>query len=159
MIVPDMGNHPDWIFYRDDKPSEADVMPRLLAEFPGFRPRWEKHLELWKGKPAGSYNDITQFVHFVVEDLYPNRNTEDLQRAFDLMEHWLVNGNKNLPDLIGIGFLEDLQNVASWQAFGKEAFIPFLGPQCRQVWNEIEKTWAGKTNLMEVFRAEDRKPE
>jgi hypothetical protein len=49
--------------------------------------------------------------------------------------------------------------VASWQAFGKEAFIPFLGPQCRQEWNEIERTWAGKTSLMEVFLAEGKKPE
>jgi hypothetical protein len=79
--------------------------------------------------------------------------------TFNLMEHWLVNGNRNLRDLIGIGFLEDLQNVASWQAFGKEAFILFLGPQCRQAWNEIERTWAGKTSLMEVFRAEGKKPE
>jgi hypothetical protein len=74
----------------------------------------------------------------------PNGNTEDLQRAFDLMECWLVHGNKNLRDLIGIGFLEDLQNAASWQAFGEKAFIPFLGPQCRQAWNEIERTWAVK---------------
>jgi len=82
---------------------------------------------LWKGKPAGTYNDIAQFAHFVVEDLYPNGNTEDLQRAFNLMEHWLVNGNRNLRDLIGIGFLEDLQNVASWQAFGKKHLFRFSG--------------------------------
>jgi hypothetical protein len=157
MIIPSMGNNPDWIFYRDGKASEAEVMPRLIAEFRGFRPRWEKHLEFWEGKPAGSYNDIAHFVHFVVQDLYPNGDTESLQRAFDLMEHWLVNGNQNLRDLITIGFLEDLQNVASWQAFGKEAFIPFLGPQCRQAWNEIERTWAGKTSLMEVLREENKK--
>ena len=66
MIIPNMGNNPDWIFYRDDKPSEAEVMPRLIAEFPVFRPRWEKHLEFWKGEPAGSYN-VAQFVHFVVQ--------------------------------------------------------------------------------------------
>jgi hypothetical protein len=67
MIVAMDGN-PDWIFFHDDKPSEAEVMPRLIAEFPGFRPRWEKHLALWKGKPAGSYNDIAEFAHFVVHD-------------------------------------------------------------------------------------------
>jgi Zn-dependent M32 family carboxypeptidase len=93
-----MGGNPDWIFYHDDKPSEAEVMPRLIADFPGFRPRWEKHLELWKGKPAGSYNDIAEFAHVVVDDLYPNGNTADLQRVFDLMEQWLVNGNQNLRD-------------------------------------------------------------
>jgi hypothetical protein len=48
-------------------------MRRLIAEFPGFRPRREKHLELWKGEPAGNYNnDIAGFLHFVVQDLYPN---------------------------------------------------------------------------------------
>jgi len=36
------------------------------------------------------YNDIAQFAQFAVQDLYPNGNTADLQRAFDLMEHWLV---------------------------------------------------------------------
>jgi hypothetical protein len=154
-----MGGNPDWIFYHDDKPSEAEVMPRLIAEFPGFRPRWEKHLEFWKGEPAGSYNDIAEFAHFVVDDLYPNGSTADLQRAFDLMEQWLVNGNQNLRGLIAIGFLEDVQNVASWQAFGKEVFIPFLGPQCHQAWNEIEKTWAGKTSLMEVVWDEGKKRE
>ena len=79
-----MSDSPDWTFYRHDKPTEAEVMPRLVAEFPTFRPRWEKHLEWWKGEPAGNYNDIAEFVRFVVRDLYPNRNTEDLQRAFDL---------------------------------------------------------------------------
>ena len=154
-----MGGNPDWIFYHDDKPGEAEVMPRLIAEFPGFRPRWEKHLEVWQGEPAGSYNDIAEFAHFVVQDLYPDGYTADLQRAFALMEHWLVNGNRNLRELIAIGFLEDVQNVASWRAFGKEAFVPFLGPQCRKAWDEIEKTWAGKTSLMEVVREEGKKRE
>ena len=159
MIMANMGNNPDWIFHRDDRPSEAEVMPRLIAEFPGFHARWEKHLESWQGEPAGNYNDIAQFVHFVVKELYPTGKTADLQHAFDLVEQWLVNGNQNLRDLIVIGFLEDLQNVASWQEFGREVFIPFLGPQSHQAWNEIERTWASKTSLMEVIRAERKRPD
>ena len=155
----DCSRMPDWIFHRDDKLTEAEVMPRLVAEFPAFRPRWEKHLESWKGEAAGNYNDVAEFVHFVVQDLYPSGNTEGLQHAFDLMEHWLVNGNEHLRGLIAIGFLETVQTQASWQTFGSEAFIPFLGPNCRQAWNEIERTWAGKTSLMEVIRAENKKPE
>lgn len=154
-----MSGNPNWTFYRDDKPSEAEVMPRLVAEFPAFRPRWEKHLELWKGEPAGNYNDIAEFVDFVVKDLYPSGNTEELRHVFDLMEHWLVNGNEKLRGLVAIGFLESLQNAASWQTFGREAFIPLLGPQSRQAWNEIERMWVGKTSLMEVVRDEAKKGE
>jgi hypothetical protein len=148
---------PDWVFHRDDKLTEVEVMPRLIADFPDFRSRWERHLELWKGKPAGSYNDIVQFAHFVAEDLYPKGKTADLQHVFDLVEHWLVNGNQNLRDLIANGFLEDLQNVASWREFGKEVLIPFLGPESRKAWNEIEKIWVGKTSLMDVARDELKK--
>jgi hypothetical protein len=150
---------PDWVFHHNGELTEAEVLPRLIADFPGFRPRWEKHLDFWKGKPAGGYNDIAEFAHFVVQDLYPNGNTAELQHAFELMEHWLVNGNQNLRTLIAIGFLEDVQNVASWQAFGREAFILFLGPQCRLAWNEIERTWANKASLMEVVRDEGKKRE
>ncbi len=122
-------------------------MPRLVAEFPGFRSRWEKHVESWNGKPAGNYNDITQFVYFVVEDLYPSGKTEEVHRLFDMMEDWLKNGSHGVQELVVVGFFEDLQNLASQQAFGKEAFVPFLGPKSREEWDELERLWAGKSNI------------
>ena len=139
-----MANNPDWVFYRHDGPTEAEVMTQLLAGFPGFRPRWEKHLASWDGEPAGNYIDIGEFVYFVVEDLYPSGKSEEVQRAFDLMENWLMNGHVNVQELVVIGFLEDLQNLASQQPFGKEAFIPFLGPKSREGWDDLEKFWEGK---------------
>jgi hypothetical protein len=57
-----------------------------------------------------------------------------------------------------IGFLEDVQNIASWQPFGKAVFIPFLKPQSHDAWNEIERVWAGKTSLMDVVREESKTP-
>jgi hypothetical protein len=138
-----MDNNPNWTFYHHDGPTEADVMPRLLAEFPGFRPRWEKHRESWEGQPAGSYIDISQFVSFVVEDLYTIGKTEEVQRAFDLMEYWLNNSNASVRALIVIGFFEDLQNLASQQTFGEEAFVPFLGPRSRVAWDELERFGSG----------------
>ena len=61
-----MSDSPDWVFSRDEKLTEAEVMPRLVAAFPGFRPRWEEHLAYWKGASAGNYVDLAEFVHFVV---------------------------------------------------------------------------------------------
>jgi len=151
-----MSAGPDWIFYRDGKLTEADLMPRLLTEFSGFRSRWQAHLESWRGKPAGKYNDMAEFVHFVVEDLYPSKQTQDVKRVFELMEQWLTSGNETVRELVAVGFLETLQSVASWQSFGKEAFIPFLGPKSQEAWKEIERVWAGKTDLAEVIHAERR---
>ena len=139
-----MGSNPDWVSYHHDGPTEAEIMPQLVAEFPGFHARWEKHLAFWDGEPAGSYNDIREFVWFVVEDLYPSGKAEEVQRVFDLMEHWLKTGHAKVQELVVIGFLEDLQNLASQQPFGKEAFIPFLGPKSREAWDDLERFWAGK---------------
>ncbi len=122
-------------------------MPRLVAEFPAFRPRWDKHLEYWEGKPAGYYNDITEFVYFVVRDLYPSGQIEEVHRALDMMEDLLKNGSSAVQELVVIGFFEDLQNLASRQAFGKEAFIPFLGPKSREAWDELERFWSGEGNV------------
>ena len=73
---------------------------------------------------------------------------------FGLMEKWLVDGSQAVRGLVVIGFLETLQNVTSWQAFGKVAFIPFLGPKSREAWDDVERMWAGKSSLFEVIRAE-----
>src|SRR5690349_4825827 len=139
-----MESKPDWVFYHHDGPSEAEVMPQLVAAFPGFRSRWEKHLQLWDGEPAGNYIDIAEFVRFVVEDLYPSEKAEEVQRVFDLMELWLKTGHANVQELVVTGFLEDLQNFAAQQPFGKEAFIPFLGPKSREAWYDLERFWEGK---------------
>lgn len=137
-------NEPDWIFYQHDGPTEVDVLPRLVEEFPDFRPRWQKHLEGWEGKPAGHYNDITVFARFALEDLYITGKTGELKRAFDLMEYWLVKGSSVLQQLIQIGFFEDFQNLALGQKYTLEEFHPFLGPKSREAWDEVVRFWAGE---------------
>jgi hypothetical protein len=151
-----MTEQPDWIFYRDGKHGPEELMPRLVAEFPGFRPRWEKHLHYWNGEPAGAYNDIAEFARYVVKELYPAKETEEIHRAFDIMEEFLASGNQQVQELVAVGFLEDVRNIGSWEAFGSAAFIPFLGQKSREEWDELENVWAGKTSLMEVLEVEQK---
>jgi len=70
-----------------------------------------------------------------------------VQQPFDLMEYWLTNRNQGVQELVVIGFLEDLQNLASRQPSGKDAFVPFLGPKSREAWDEIDRSWAGKHSV------------
>ena len=43
------------------------------------------------------------------------------------MEYWLKDGSKSLRELIVIGFLEDVQNLALGQGLALDSFVPFLG--------------------------------
>jgi len=132
----------------------GETMLTLVETFPAFIPRWRNHLGRWRGKPAGQYNDMGEFVHFVVEDLYEKGNLDELRRVFDCLEKLLAEGSQGTLDLIGIGFFENLRNFASWRPYGSAVFEPFFGPRSREVCEEIRQTWRGKSSLMDVIRAE-----
>jgi hypothetical protein len=51
-------------------------MASLLERFPRFANRWEKYVEFWGGQAQGSYMDMAEFVHFVVENLYEKGNLD-----------------------------------------------------------------------------------
>jgi hypothetical protein len=59
-------------------------------------------------------------------------------------------------NLIGLGFFETLQNVASWRPGGNKVYEQFLGPISKQIWSELQRMWAGKSSLMDVIRAEQK---
>ena len=68
-------------------PATNAVIVFLLEAFPDFAARWKEHIALWGGNPAGSYNDMAEFVHFVVEDLYEKEKARKrCSRAFDSLE-------------------------------------------------------------------------
>jgi hypothetical protein len=126
----------------------------LVKAFPNFSERWRKHLAHWKGEPAGSYIDMAEFVHFVVEDLYEKAKFDEIRRLFELLEKLFVEGDEATQNLIGLGFFETLQNFASWRPYGNKVFEQFLGPMSEQCWREIQRQWAGKSSLMDVIRSE-----
>jgi hypothetical protein len=130
------------------------VITHLREAFPAFSERWKKHVEWWGGSPAGSYNDMAEFVLFTVEDLYEKGNLEDTRRVFDLLEQLLVGADQETRNLIGLGFFETLQNFASHRPAGNGVYVPFFGPISQRIWAELQGMWAGKSSLVDVIRAE-----
>ena len=126
----------------------------LVNAFPQFSSHWREHIAYWGGAPAGSYNDMSQFVHFVVEDLYEKEMTSEVARVFDLLESLLAGADEETTNLIGLGFFETLQNFASWRPYGNKIFEPFMGSRSMEIWLYLRKIWAGKSSLAEVIRAE-----
>jgi hypothetical protein len=130
------------------------IFQSLLIAFPAFSDRWRKHIEWWGGETAGDYMNMSEFVHFVVDDLHETGKIEEVRRAFEFMESRLQESDQGTRDLIGWGFFETLQSVASHRPGGYAEYGQFLGPVSTGVWRRIEKVWAGKSSLMDVIRAE-----
>jgi hypothetical protein len=59
------------------QPPTSPVISTLRQAFPDFSDRWKKHITWWSGKPAGSYMDMAEFVHFVVEAVYEKGNIDE----------------------------------------------------------------------------------
>ncbi len=136
------------------EPSTDPAVSKLREAFPDFSDRWKEHVAWWGGKSAGAYNDMAEFVHFIVEDVYEKGNLDEARRAFLLLEELLVGADEGIRSLIGLGFFETLQNSASCRLGGNKVYEQFLGPMSRQVWNELQEIWVGKSSLMDVIRAE-----
>ena len=136
------------------EPPTSDTLFALLEAFPEFSERWRKHIAWWGGQAAGSYNDMAEFVLFVIEDLDEKGNIEETRRVFLVLERLFVQGDQEVRDLIALGFFETLQCVASWRPYGNKVFEQFMAPTSLQVWREIQQMWAGKNSLADVIRAE-----
>jgi hypothetical protein len=134
--------------------SANEIFRSLLIAFPAFSGRWRKHIEWWGGEPAGDCGDMSAFVHFVVDDLRATGQLGEVRRAFEFMEIRLGQSDQETRELIGWGFFETLQNVASHQPGGYAEYEQFLGSVSTRIWREIEQVWVGKSSLMDVIRAE-----
>lgn len=138
------------------EPTTSPVISALRQAFPDFGERWKKYVASWGGNPAGSCNDMAEFVHFVIEDLHEKGKLDETRRAFQLLEKHLLDADQKTRDIMGLGFFETLQNVASHRPHGNKEYEQYFGPMSKKVWSELQKMWAGKSSLMDVIRAEEK---
>ena len=127
-------------------------MPLLLAACPGFQSEWKKHLAYGNGDEPGAFIDAAEFARYIVES-YERNDTSEFSAAFAAIERILSEGDHEARDIAGIGVLEDIQTIAS-HSCGGDVFVEWLGPTSRVAWVQIAKMWEGKSNLMDVIRAE-----
>lgn len=137
-----------------DEPRTSSVISDFRRAFPGFLQRWRKYIANEGGDSCGAYIDMGEVVHFVVEDVYERGDLDETRRIFEFFEQQLSAANEETTNLIGLGFFETLQCVASWRPGGDRAYEQFLGPISTKIWAELQRLWAGKNSLADVIRAE-----
>jgi hypothetical protein len=116
------------------------VMPELVERFPGFRPRWDAHVDFWEGEEAGLCNDVAEFAHYIHETLEHDPDSEVLPAALTRAEELLETGTDEVKDAIATCFLENLVNRITQETAYTQTFVSLLGPRsleyCR-AWNEF----------------------
>ena len=132
---------------------EKDVVPRLLAVLPGIANQWDEHTEWWGAEEPGAYNNTGEIARYLVQCL-GNDNVQEFPAVFAAVEDVLGTGTPQAKNLIVVGLLESLQNIASHTPEGYSDFEPWLGPQAAQAWKDLERMWEGKSSLMDVVRSE-----
>ena len=134
-----------------------EIVPLFIDICPELRKAWEEHLEYWGDDDRGDYIDISVLAHFIV-DSYKEGHTECFDKIFVLIEEILNNGDYKDKEILTVGLIEDIQNIASHTPDGYHPFEKWLGPFSKKAWAQIEMLWEGKSSLMDVVREENKKP-
>jgi hypothetical protein len=140
-------------------PNNSEAIGVLLESCPGIAPEWEEHLAWWGCEERGYYNDISVIAHYLVNCVRIGQ-TDFFPGVFELVEHYITAGDEDTRNLMIVGLLEGIQNVASWETSGYVVFEQWLGPRSQMAWRQLEQLWEGKSSLMDVIRDErpNRKP-
>ncbi len=110
-------------------------MPMLLEACPSFAEAWaelqsEKSTEL-------TYVCISRFVRHLRE-LQERGDVSAFPNVARVVERFHVEGDSYVREAATVGFLEDLGTED-----GAEFFRPFLGPESRKWFAEVEAFWQG----------------
>jgi hypothetical protein len=122
---------------------EHQLISHLLCEFPQFRSRWDEDPE--RSGVARPYLDMSRFVRFLTDELYEKEDYKQVHSAFERMEQFLRDGTAGVRELVVVGFLETLRNVASWKPYGGDVFVRFLRPESNRFWTKLDAV--GNLNL------------
>jgi hypothetical protein len=128
----------------------TEVGKLFLEVCPTAKAEWKEYLKEYEGERPAHYVEIAVFFSHVVK-CYKQSRTESFPRVFQLVERLIIEGDDYTQGVIIVGFLEGLQNVASWESFGSAVFEPYLGPKSLAAWRELESAWEGNNSLADVI--------
>jgi len=122
------------------------VIPLLLEACPDLQPIWDTYYatNYTSGlRTERSYHsDILPIIKFLFERAR-DQETACFPALFAVIERLLNEGDERVADLVVIGILEGVQNLAINRGLGHAVFLPWLGPQTRELWLGLIEYWDG----------------
>jgi hypothetical protein len=118
--------------------ASQEAFETIIATVPDFQPKYQSFLADWQGEDTPWYLAMGELAHYAVE-AYEKGDTTQYQKLFSAVERVLRNGDSEVQNLIWVGLLEDIQNIASHRSFGPDVFRSWLGPQTLIAWDEVNR--------------------
>lgn len=115
-----------------------EAFETILTAVPDFQPRYQRFLSDWQGEDTPWYLAMGELAHYVIET-YEEGDTTHYQELFSAVERVLQNGDSEVQNLIWVGLLEAIQNIASNQSSSPDVFRAWLGPQSLIAWDEVSR--------------------
>lgn len=121
----------------------------LLEACPAFLPTWDRFLASDDAavKIDDPYADgplyyiaLGDLSRHLVDELVDGE-TAHFQAVFDVVETWIVQGDKYVSNAAVVGLLEGLQNVSGYAGIDAERFCQWLGPESRKAWTSLYESW------------------
>lgn len=120
---------------------------QLLNAMPEVRETWTS---------ATQPKEIMQrFAQYLIE-LAKAARTESFPQIFDVVESQIIYGSEETQEVIIVGFLEKIKNIASLENVDYSVFESYLGPETHVAWRWLEKRWQGKRSLADTLRSKNR---
>lgn len=119
----------------------------LLSTIPEFRARYREEMQK-RGKHPKQYIAFAALISMVVPALDFGRELELLARAFDAFEEMAQSEDREVVNLLQVGFVQDLVRYPKRLAIAWER----MGPETRKLTTDTARAWNREMNLPAAAR-------
>lgn len=114
----------------------------LLEADPTFQPIWEAFLGEWGAESdAPLYLALSSLAKHMAAHLEAGR-ASSLDRAFEVVERWHIEGDHYVREATTVGLLESLQRI------GSSDFEKWMRPETMRWWKKLDAFWRGDVEAL-----------
>lgn len=119
--------------------TRSTMFEPLLEADPSFQPRWVAFLEEWADEPEPPlYLALWSLARHMAEHLEVGR-ASPLDRTFEVVERWHVDGDAFVSEAATIGLLESLRS---------RDFEQWMRPETLRWWQKLDRFWNGDVRAL-----------
>jgi hypothetical protein len=135
--------------------TRSTMFDPLLEADPSFQARWEAFIDEWGNEPEPPlYLALASLANHMADHLEAGR-ASTLDRTFEVVERWHVEGDAYVSEAATIGLLESLQGMGSGAlkrmisgGIRSKDFEEWMRPETMRWWKKLDRFWDGNSRAL-----------